>query len=189
MESLAKSSGWETNQTQLSKLCGEKQENVSRYISLLINTGLLYKLCGYRKYKERAYRQAKYFWFDSGSACLLSGIYSKKDLEQKVLKGRYFENFVLQQIMSWTSTQIIKPDIFYWKLKPEDVEVDFILRSRHSVLGIEVKSTDVITYKHTKSLQKFLKTHSESKKGIIVYKGNKIFQVASNIYAVPWYML
>ncbi len=189
MEVLAKATGWESVQEELSNACGEKRPNVSRYISLLQDTGLLYELKGYIQKKERAYKQAKYYWFDSGAACILSGIHSQKDLKKKNLKGRYFENFVLQQIKSWISTQSVEPEIFYWKLKEGAVEVDFVLRSSSKVLGVEVKSTDSVKFKDTKSMREFLKTHPEVKNGIIVYTGDKVFRVATGIYAVPWFAL
>ncbi|MFT5387767.1 MAG: putative AAA+ superfamily ATPase [Candidatus Omnitrophota bacterium] len=189
MEALAKATGWESVQEELSNLCGETRTNVSRYMSLLQDTGLLHELRGYTIKNERAYKQAKYFWFDSGAACILSGIYSEKALKKENLKGRYFENFIFQQIMSWASTQIIEPEIFYWKTKAEQMEVDFIVRSSSIVLGIEVKSSQSITFNDAKPMWNFLKTHPEAEKGIIVYAGNEIFQVATNIYAVPWYLL
>jgi predicted AAA+ superfamily ATPase len=158
-------------------------------MSLLKDTGLLYELRGYSAKNERAYKQAKYYWFDSGAACVLSGVHSQRDLKKKNFKGRYFENFVLQQIKSWTSTQIIEPEIFYWKSKDADVEVDFVLRSSSTVMGIEVKSSESVMFKDTKSMREFLRAHPEAEQGIIVYTGHKIFQVATNVFAVPWFAL
>ena len=91
--------------------------------------------------------------------------------------------------MSWISMQIIEPEIFYWKPKAEEVEVDFVLRSSSTVLGIEVKSSQSVSFKDTKSMREFLKTHSEVKKGIIVYAGSQVFEISTNIYAVPWVAL
>ena len=79
--------------------------------------------------------------------------------------------------------------MFYWKPKAGGVEVDFVLRSSSKVIGIEVKSSETITFKDTKSMREFFKAHPEAKQGIIVYTGDKIFQVATNIYAVPWFAL
>ena len=53
-------------------------------------------------------------------------------------------------------------------------------------LGIEVKSAESVTFKDTKSMRVFLKAHPEVKKGMIIYAGSKVFQIATNIYAVPW---
>jgi len=189
MEALAQATGWESVQDELSKLCSETRPNVSRYLSLLQETGLLHELRGYTTKNERAYKQAKYFWFDSGAACFLSGIISEKDLNKKNLKGRYFENYIFQQISAWASTLNIEPEIYYWKLKQEKSEIDFILRTGSKVVGLEVKSTSDLTFKNTKSMREFLKSHPEAEKGIIVYTGTKVFPVATNIYAVPWSIL
>ena len=90
MEALAQATGWESVQDELSKTCGETRTNVSRYMSLLKDTNLLYELKGYVIKGERAYKQSKYFWFDSGSACFLAGIRSASELKKLHVKGRYF---------------------------------------------------------------------------------------------------
>jgi len=186
MEALAQATGWESVQGELSKLCSETRTNVSRYMSLLQDTALLHELRGYTIKNERAYKQAKYFWFDSGAACFLSGIISEKDLNKKNLKGRYFENYIFQQIGSWASTMMVEPEIYYWKPRQSESEVDFVLRSGSKVIGLEVKSSSEVTFKDTKSMREFLKFHSEAEKGIIVYSGSKVFPISTNIYAVPW---
>ncbi len=187
MEALAKATGGESVQEDLSQVSGETRTNISRYISLLQDTGLLYELKGYTARGERAYRQSKYYWFDSGAACLLSGIYSVDSLQETSLKGRYFENFVLQQIQAWASLQRIIPEIFYWKPKNNSSEVDFVIRSSHKVIGVEVKFSDKLDFGDTKSIRDFLKAHPEANRGIIVYAGSTVYQIATNIYAVPWW--
>ncbi|MBU1007183.1 MAG: ATP-binding protein [Candidatus Omnitrophica bacterium] len=186
MAALAKATGWESVQEELSKTCGETRTNVSRYMSLLKDTNLLYELKGYTTKNERAYRQSKYFWFDSGSACFLAGINSPAELKKPRFKGRYLENFILQQILSWASLQLTMPEIFYWKLKAEDREVDFVVYSAGKAVGIEVKSSEEVTFGDTRAMRDLMKFHPEVSKGIIIYTGNKIYPVASNIYAVPW---
>lgn len=186
MEALAKATGWESVQEELSKVCGEDRTNVSRYISLLKDTNLLYDIRGYTVKGERAYKQSKYFWFDSGTASFLAGIYRSKDMDKPHVKGRYLENFILQQILSWVSLQVITPEIFYWKPKTQDAEVDFVVRMGESILAVEVKSSKEITFGDTRQIRGFLKSHSEASKGIIVYDGDKIYPAASNVYAVPW---
>ncbi|MFH1460555.1 MAG: ATP-binding protein [Candidatus Omnitrophota bacterium] len=189
MESLSQATGWESVQEELSKSCGETRTNVSRYISLLKDTNLLYDLKGYVYKGERSYKQSKYYWFDTGSACFLAGIHSPAELKKPHVKGRYFENFILQQILSWASLQLITPEIFYWKPKTQDIEVDFVIAAAGKAIGIEVKSSEKLTFGDTKQMRKFLKFHPKILKGIIVYAGNKVYPVASNILAVPWLAL
>jgi predicted AAA+ superfamily ATPase len=164
MEALAQATGWESVQEELSKLSGETRTNVSRYMSLLKDTALLHELKGYTFKTERAYKQAKYYWFDSRAACFLSGIHSGKELKQD-LKGRYFENYILQQIISWTSTLPVEPGLFYWKPKDGSSEVDFVVHSSTNIVGVEVKSSRKITFKDTRSMRGFLKSHPEAEKG------------------------
>lgn len=186
MQALAHATGWESVQEELSNACGEERSNISRYMTLLKETHLLYELKGYTIGKERAYKQSKYFWFDSGAACFLAGIHSSRDLKKPNIKGRYFENFVLQQIAAWASLQIIHPEIFYWRAKGDAAEVDFVIRLGQSVIAVEVKSSQDVSFGETRPMREFLKTHPEATCGMIVYNGARIYPVGTNIYAVPW---
>ncbi len=186
MKALAQATGWESVQEELSKTCGETRTNVSRYMSLLKDTNLLYELKGYAVKSERAYKQSKYFWFDSGSACFLAGIHSSAELKNPRIRGRYLENFILQQILSWAALQLTPLEIFYWKPKNDDMEVDFVISSSGKALGIEVKASEEITFSDTRPMREFLKSHPQVVTGIIVYAGNKLYPVATNIYAVQW---
>ncbi len=186
MEALARATGWESVQEELSKECLETRTNVSRYMSLLQDTNLLYELKGYAIKNERAYKQSKYYWFDSAAACFLAGIHSAPELKKAHVRGRYLENFILQQILSWSSLQLIVPELFYWKPKAGDAEVDFVVSSAERTVGIEVKLSDRITFGDTKPMRGFMKLHPQVSKGVIVYSGNKIYPVATNVYAVPW---
>ncbi len=185
MELLAKATGWESVQEELAGSCGETRTNVSRYMSLLRDTNVLYELKGYSIKGERSYKQAKYFWFDSGVASFLSGIHSPLGIKKDNVKGKYFENFVFQQILSWASLQMITPELRYWKPKSEGAEVDFVIRSGDKVIVVEVKSSKQISFGDTRSMREFLKGHPEAGPGIIVYAGDKIYPIATNIYAVP----
>ena len=71
----------------------------------------------------------------------------------------------------------------------EDIEVDFVVRSSRRAFAVEVKSSNAIDFKDTKSMREFLKTHPEIDCGMIVYAGSEIYPVATNIYAVPWFAL
>ncbi len=185
MELLAKATGWESVQEELAGSCGETRTNVSRYMSLLKDTNVLYELKGYSTKGERAYKQAKYFWFDSGVASFLSGVHSPQEIKKDNVKGKYFENFVFQQILSWASLQMIAPELHYWKPKNGVAEVDFVIRSSDRVVGVEVKSSKELAFGDTRSMREFLKTHPEAGPGIIVYAGDKVYPIATNIYAVP----
>ena len=186
MAALAKSTGWTTVQEELSNISGEERSNVSRHMSLLKETGLLYEVKGYGGRGERAYRQAKYFWFDSGIACFLAGIHAPGQLKPGGVKGRYFENLVFQQLLFFSSLQIVPAQIFYWRPKGAELEVDFVLKHQGGVLPVEVKSSEGLTYRDTRAMRQFLKVHPEAKWGILVYAGSRVYPIATGIYAVPW---
>lgn len=190
MKALAQATGWESGQKELSKLCGEEQYNVSRHISLLKNTQTLYELRGYVTKGERAYKQAKYYWFDSGVACFLAGLRSPDDLKKPELRGNFFENHIFQKILAWASVQAIHPEVYYWRMKSEEKRgVDFIIRHEKTVLPVEVKSASAVDFGDTRSMRDFLKTHLEASRGVIVYTGSPVQHLASNVIAVPWHLL
>lgn len=190
MEALAQATGWESKQEELSKDCGEERPTVSRHISLLKSTRLLYELRGYFAKGERAYKQAKYFWFDSGTACFMAGVHSPAELKNPKLRGCFFENHVFQQILAWASVQTIHPELYYWRMKSEEKrEVDFVIRHGKTVLPVEAKSACSLNFGDTRSIRDFLKTHPEAERGVIVYGGEKVQHLASNVVAIPWHLL
>ena len=189
MSSLAKAAGWEALQEQLAQICAETRSNISRYMSILKETSLLYEVKGYVSKNEKAYRQAKYYWFDSAVACFLAGIFSSKELQKPTLKGRYFENFIFQQIIAFSQLQTIPLEIYYWKHKRREGEIDFIVKQLDTIIPVEVKSSNTLTFRDTQSIRYFFQNHPESQRGLIVYTGTKVYPIASNIYAVPWSLL
>lgn len=189
MEALAQATGWESKQEELASISGETRSNVSRHLSLLRNTQLLYELRGYTEKGERAYKHGKYYWFDSGIASFMAGINSPEDLKKENLKGRFLENFVFQQIIAWASLQQTNPDIYYWKPKQDSYEVDFIVRHKGTILPIEVKSSNTLDFRDSRSVREFLKIHPESPRGVIIYAGKKVYPLASNVWAVPWQII
>ncbi|HOY08851.1 MAG TPA: ATP-binding protein [Candidatus Omnitrophota bacterium] len=189
MQALAKATGWESQQEELAKISGETRSNVSRHMSLLKNTQLLYELRGFMVRGETAYKQAKYYWFDSGVACFMAGISSAQELKKENIKGRFLENFIFQQLLVWASLQQTQPEFYYWKSKQTHTEVDFIIKHRDVVLPIEVKSGDSLDFRDTRSIREFLKGHPDVRFGVIIYTGKKLYPVASNVWAVPWYQL
>jgi predicted AAA+ superfamily ATPase len=189
MQALAKATGWESQQEELAKLCGETRSNVSRHMSLLKNTQLLYELRGFVAHGETAYKQAKYYWFDSGVACFMANISSFQELEKPNVKGRFLENFIFQQLLAWASLQQIQPEFYYWKSKQTGTEVDFIVKHKEVVLPIEVKSGDCLDFRDTRSMREFFKGHPDVPLGVIIYTGKKLYPVASNVWAVPWQLL
>jgi len=185
MSALAKATGWASKQEELAQICGEERSNVSRYISLLKETALLHELKGYCTKKEKSYRQSKYYWFDSGVACFLAGYNSPKDLNEGRQKGRFFENFVFQQILFHKSQHIRPFGIFYWQPKGEQKELDFVIQTVSGVVPIEVKSSDSLSFRHTETLRRFMASHREAKKGFLIYSGRKLYPIATNIWAIP----
>lgn len=49
-----------------------------------------------------------------------------------------------------------------------------------------VKSSKQVTFNDTRQMRELLTSHPQVAKGIIVYTGEEIYPVATNIYAVPW---
>lgn len=185
MSALAKTTGWASKQEELAQVCGEDRSNVSRYISLLKETALLQELKGYHTKKEKSYRQSKYYWFDSGVACFLAGMNSPKDLADGSQKGRFFENFALQQILFHKSQAIRSFDVMYWQPKGELKELDFVLQLSTGIVPIEVKSSDTLSFRHSETLRRFMASHPEAKQGFLLYSGRKLYPIATNIFAIP----
>ena len=126
----------------LNKMLGSLQDagntvTLAGYINLLDESGLL---CGLRKFSvDMARRRASIPKLQVYNNALKM-VYNPLTFEQAILNrkswGRIFESGIGAYLVS--QAFVHRFEVFYWRER--DVEVDFVLRKKGSVVAIEVKS-------------------------------------------------
>ncbi|MCD6319745.1 MAG: DUF4143 domain-containing protein [Candidatus Desulfofervidaceae bacterium] len=97
-----------------------------------------------------------------------------------------FENFIFLNL--YVFTQLHLGRIFYFRTYGgREKEVDFVLEIEGKVVGVEVKYSKNVVFSDIEGLRYLREVCPEFHCGFIIYLGNEIKRLSSNIYAVPWW--
>jgi hypothetical protein len=100
--------------------------------------------------------------------------------------GHIFENFIAGEIMKATKSLGPFSVSHFNPVQNQGREVDFVIESpKGETIGIEVKLSGTIdeSWANMSVLQETI--GSRFKKGIIIYTGAELMQIARNVWAVP----
>ncbi len=153
----------------LNKMLGSLQDagntaTLAGYIHLLDESGML---CGLQKYSvDTARRKASIPKLQVYNNALKT-VYSPLSFEQAIMDRRAWGHIFESGIGAYLVSQafIHRFEVFYWRERND--EVDFVLRKKDSVVGIEVKSN---AEKNTAGLEKF-RNDFQPKTALVVGEG------------------
>jgi hypothetical protein len=103
--------------------------------------------------------------------------------------GPLFENYVVSEIMKYVSTTKNSTKIYFYRTR-SGLEIDLLIETEKGVIGIEIKARNTIhapDITAMKTLAKNLKNRWLG--GMVVYRGDRIFEISEGIWAVPSYRL
>lgn len=158
-------------------------ETVRRYIEYLKMSYQVFLLPPYHtNISSTLIKTPKIYWTDMGILRQLTGIKSE-------VQGPLFENYVVSEIMKYISSTKNSTKIYFYRTR-SGLEIDLLIETEKGLIGIEIKARDTI---HTpditamKTLAKNLKNRWLG--GMVVYRGDRIFEISEGIWAVPSYRL
>ncbi|NIR51989.1 ATP-binding protein [candidate division KSB1 bacterium] len=190
MTALAIRSGQMLNQTEIARDIGVPQPTLHRYINLVDVMCLLHRVPVYTvNPTKRLMKTPKIYWFDTGLAAYLSGYYDEASLTKASEWGSFFEGLVFQHLRVWSSLQIPKARLYYWRTTTGK-EVDFVIEYGRSLIAIEVKTNENARYKDLENLRMFLRDYpKQTVAGVLIYTGSEIKQMDEKIVAIPWHQI
>jgi predicted AAA+ superfamily ATPase len=180
LRSLALRVGTLVNQTQLARDASLPQSTVQRYVSVLETSYQLLRIRAFARSRTRQLvKSPKYYWTDTGLAMFLA--------REREPRGAHLENLVAQDLVAWRDAQIDAPGVFHWRT-PKGAEVDFVIQSGESVIGVEVKATTQPSTGDLRSLLAFLDDNgARARGGLLLHTGTDTFWIAPNVLATPWW--
>ena len=190
MTALALRSGQILNQTEVARDIGIPQPTLHRYVNMLEVMCLLYRLPVYSTNQtKRLIKSPKVYWFDTGLAAYLAGHFDEESLLNSREWGGLFETLVYQHLRVWSSLQIPKLKLYYWRTSTGK-EVDFIVEKGRKLIAIEVKASGQVKYQDIDNLKLFVEENSaQTVAGVLIYNGSQIKRMAEKIIAIPWHMI
>ena len=128
--------------------------------------------------KRKAIQSTRFFLFDLGLTCFLSGIDTLS--EKTDLFGKVFEHFIVLETKTCLSYKRDRTPLYFWRTTHQD-EVDLILGDQ---LAIEIKSKKKTDKKDARGLEKL---QDEGFKGQrIVVSQDQIEREKDGVHFMHW---
>lgn len=137
---------------------------------------------------RRIVKAPKAYLADEGLISHCTGLYEVAQLERSGTIGTRFENWVLRSMQTLLTLQPLPCDIRYWRTSG-NVEIDFILDFKRQVIPVECKYASQPDHRHTAHLRRFLTLEKKAPFGVVIYRGEFRYDVASHIYYFPAWAL
>jgi predicted AAA+ superfamily ATPase len=175
------------NTAELSRTTSIPHTSLTRYLTLLQTTFLIYPLLPFSSnLGKRLVKSPKLFLNDTGLMCYLLGI-NKSNIKENLHQiGKIFENFVVTELKKQLTWNRTRANIFHYRTQSGQ-EVDVLLENAQGkCVGIEIKLSDSISdndFKGLKILSEDL--HHQFLRGIVLYTGEKFLPFGKNFFAVP----
>jgi predicted AAA+ superfamily ATPase len=169
------------NQAEIARDVGIPRPTAHRYLNLLETSYQVVRVEAYAVNRtKRLIKSPKFYWGDTGLALFLSGAEPG---------GMHLENLVLSDLLAWRDSQIVKPQVLYWRTAAGE-EVDFVIEQPGRLLPIAVKSTPRPGQADIRHLRSFLGEHPRQARGaLLLHTGDEIFWIAKGILAAPWWRI
>ena len=185
MRAMAIRTGITINYSNIANEVGITDKTIKTWISILVNTGIVYLLEPYSSSEiKRLTKMSKIIFMDMGLACSLANFENPRALQLSREAGRFFESYVVSEIIKGYENKGKKLDITHLRNKETD-EIDLIIRKNNTLYPVEIKITSSPKKEMLKNF-KFLEQTSE-KIGIggLICTYDKLMKINENYYIIP----
>ena len=137
LKMLAASLGSEINYNQLSKQLQLNNETVEKYIQLLEQCYIVFRLPAYSTHLTKELKKGrKVYFFDNGIINSLTGNFSV--IENRNDKGALWENFVISELYKQNEYKKQFGNFFFWRTHDLQ-EIDLIIEENKMLKAYEIK--------------------------------------------------
>ncbi|MBT5828597.1 MAG: ATP-binding protein [Candidatus Latescibacteria bacterium] len=138
---------------------------------------------------KRLIKSPKLYFYDVGLATYLCGIEDEKQLQTYPLRGNFFENAIVLEILKHRLNQGKDPNLcFYRDSTGNEVDVLYPV-GPDRLVPIEIKSGQTINSNYFKSLKAYERFFGKLEQGAAVVYGGREGQQRSDVTVVPWHNL
>ncbi len=137
LKALALQVGSEVNYHELGNIVGLKNETVEKYIQLLEQTYLIFRLPAYSTNQRKELKKArKIYFFDNGIRNAILGDFKTWELRQDT--GALFENFIISELWKKEHYKDNLSNFYFWRTQDQQ-EIDLIIERDGILNAIEIK--------------------------------------------------
>jgi uncharacterized protein len=186
LQLIANRTGGAMNNADMARDLSLSAVTFARYLALIESLFLIQKLQPwYKNIGKRLVKSPKIFLNDTGITAYLLNLDSQYLLKDKKYFGKLLENLVFTELNKAITWSITKASLFYLRTQTGQ-EIDFVLEnSRGQIVAIEIKSSDTVSQSELSNMIWLRDNHQDFQIGLIIYTGQKAFQVSQKIWVVP----
>lgn len=186
MTALASRIGQSLNLNSVASEVGISLPTAHRWLSILISSNIVYLLEPYcNNIIKRGIIIPKIYFLDTGLAAYLTKWKNKEVLEAGTMAGKFFENFVIIEIIkSYYNSGELRPPLYFYRGK-EKREIDLIIESNGKLYPVEIKKSAKPTKEMIENF-KVLDKVGEVGRGAIICMYDKIQNLDENNIVIPY---
>jgi hypothetical protein len=163
--------GKQVNLSEISKQIGISLMTVKRWISVLEASYIIFFLSPYYKnFNKRITKTPKLYFYDTGLALFLMGLYGKIEFGTNLVSGQIFENYIITEVIKNIFHNVSNKKIYYYRTSGGK-EIDLIIETGKELILAEIKSTSTYNPYLEKDIDSL---KIPAKKKIIIYRGESI---------------
>ena len=179
LQALALQVGSEVNYNELSNLLGINKITVQKYIDVLMQGYIIFKLNSFsRNVRNEIKQNRKIYFYDNGIRNMLLGNFNPLDLRAD--KGALWENFLMAERRKQHLYKDTFAKMYFWRTKQQQ-EIDLVEEMNGEISAYEFKWKR----KNTKFPQRFIDAYRA--KGIMVDRENfrSFVTIQTDLSAIP----
>lgn len=175
-----------TNYSNIARECGISSRTVQGYYDILEDTLVGFRLFGWtNSVRKQLSSHPKFYFFDNGITNAL--IQSLQDQPNLILRGKLFEQWIINEIRAIHHYVGSESRFFYWRTN-SNAEVDLLVtKGKQITAAIEMKATQHIHGGKLTGLKNFLKEYPKTKALVISEVENPYFLDDNKTIEIqPW---
>lgn len=175
------------NLTSLANDAGVSPTTARDWISLLETSFVVFRMNPYHSnISKRLIKSPKLYFYDVGLAAYLCGIEEERHLETHPLRGQFFENLVVADLLKRRFNSGRDNRLCFYRDSTGN-EVDLLYPIGPNFLPIEIKAGRTISAEHFKGLKKFGEVRTDNGPvGMVVYGGEEVQQRTAGTVTGIW---
>ncbi|TPW22054.1 MAG: ATPase AAA [Elusimicrobia bacterium] len=161
---------------------------VAHHLDILEGAFMIRRLQPYHaNVAKRLVKSPKLYIRDSGLLHHLAGLRGPGDLETWPGRGQSWEGFVIEELIRRARDRWPSPGFWFWRTQA-GAEADLILENGRERIPVEIKASSSLSAKGLLGIRQCMKDLG-LRRGFVVYRGDRVMQVAPGLTAVPWVRL
>ena len=137
LQLLAFQIGSEVSMTELATQLSMNKETVDKYISVLEQAFIVFRLSGYSKnLRKEITKMDKIYFYDNGIRNMLINNFNNLNLRDDV--GKLWENFLISERIKYIQYNNLRAKSYFWRTYT-NVEIDYIEETEQKLFAYEFK--------------------------------------------------